>query len=114
MENPLKSLAIDAWYKALIALSAAVFLMTLTVRVHVLNNATWCQISLGGFLIGCGEWVNHPLKVKIVKPGHLYLPAGTKLEDHNRMASGIGVFFDLIGFAFIALAAVYWFRHPSP
>jgi len=61
----LKNLALDRWYKVLIVASFALLVLSLTTPVLVIPNAALALMSLGGFLFGIGEWINHPKRVQV-------------------------------------------------
>jgi len=58
--NFLKNLTLDYWYKMLIPICVGLFVLSLTVPLQVIPNGALMLISIGGFLIGTGEWINHP------------------------------------------------------
>ena len=60
MENLLKNLVLDYWYKMLILVSVILLITSLTVPLQVIPNGSLALMSVGGFLIGMGELVNHP------------------------------------------------------
>lgn len=101
MENPLKSLQVTNWYTALAALSGVCLVIGLTTQRDIV-----ALLSLGGFLIGIGEWKNHR---KAVQFG--MTPAGmakvTNIEWH---ATPVGVLLDVLGFAMIAFALFRAYR----
>ena len=98
MDNPLSSMTIDYWYKAL-----TVFVIALTVDMKGVSNATVLKCSLGTFLIGLGEWVNHPLQVAMI-PRTAYFPSST-LSSHNRKPNWLGRLLDVLGFLLLCLGA---------
>lgn len=97
MENPLKSLVIDYWYKAVAVASVVFLLAALTVDLKGVENKTVILISLGSFFIGLGEWINHPLQTSIAP--------GMKITSYNRKASIHGNLFDILGFSIVCIGA---------
>jgi hypothetical protein len=62
MDNLLSRFALDYWYQVLMAVCIAVFLLNGAGLLHVLPTIPTTIISLGGFFVGFGEFINHPLK----------------------------------------------------
>lgn len=91
--NPLQSLALDYWYKAVLAISTALLIVSLTVPLQGVRNDIAQLLCLGGIFVGLGEWVNHPLQESI--------GAGFKLSGHPRRSSFLGTVLDLLGLACI-------------
>lgn len=60
MESLLKNLALDYWYKMLVLVSVIFLITSLTVPIQVIPNSSLALMAVGGFLIGMGEWANHP------------------------------------------------------
>jgi hypothetical protein len=60
---------------------------------------------MGMFLIGIGEWINHPLQTKIVRP-NIYTPGGSIITGNPRQNIFIGIVFVFFGIALCA-AGVY-------
>jgi hypothetical protein len=98
MSNPLQALKIDYWYKAVLVISTALLVVSLTVPLQEVSNAAVAAICVGGILIGLGEWINHPYQEKI--------GAGYKLSGHPRNNSLLGVALLIAGVA-IAGYGVY-------
>lgn len=97
MENPLKSLVIDYWYKAITVASVVFLLVALTVDLKGVENKAAILISLGLFFIGLGEWINHPLQTRIAP--------SLKITSYNRKASLRGNLFDVLGFSIVCIGA---------
>ena len=91
--NPLSNLKIDYWYKALIVIGACVLLIALSVEVKVADNTVVGLFALGAIFIGLGEWINHPLQVRIMP--------GWQFEGYPRRNTVAGNSFDLLGFLFV-------------
>ena len=104
LPNPMEKLVIDAWYKATLALSSLLLILSLVVEIRVVGNQALAAFSLGTVLLSIGEWINHPLQVKTWKPvaneGMIY-----KLISTNRAPSRLGTLFNLLGAAFLCLGA---------
>ena len=99
MENPLSKLALDYWYQVLMVVCVAVFLLVGTGVLSAFPIAPTAIVSAGGFFMGLGEWVNHPLRTAIMPRSATY-GAGV-ITGHPRSNSVIGVCFDVIGAALI-------------
>lgn len=97
MTNPLQSLVIDYWYKAVTVASVVFLLVALTVDLKGVENKTVILVSLGSFFIGLGEWINHPLQTRIAP--------GMKITSYNRNASLPGNLFDVFGFLLVCIGA---------
>jgi hypothetical protein len=108
MENPVSKLALDHWYKVLMAGGLFVFLLAGAGMLKNLPTLTTATIALGVFFIGMGEWINHPLQTKLM-PASLLSPGGV-ITGHPRAAKPIGVFFDLCGFTLVAFGAYKLFQ----
>ncbi|EBF7359405.1 hypothetical protein OFY73_004650 [Salmonella enterica] len=107
MENPIAKLALNYWYKVLIAGGFFVFLVNGTGLLSAYPTAATGFISLGCALWGIGEWINHPYK-EILIPGVFGRPSG-KISGYPRSASPAGVAFDIVGAVLITLGIVKLF-----
>ena len=94
MSDILQSLKITTPYKAVIVVSAAAFLIALGAQRDALT-----LIFGGTFLIGVGEWRNHPRKQVDFRPAS----AGTwaKVTDVPRKANFVGISLQVIGAALV-------------
>lgn len=90
MSEVLRSLVIDNWYKAVLAIGAVVFVIALTVPLQVPNRVV-LSAALGAVLHGLGQWINHPYQERI--------GPGFKIFGHTRKPSIPGVALELIGIA---------------
>ncbi|PRG91320.1 hypothetical protein C6V04_17590 [Burkholderia multivorans] len=98
--NVFKNLTLDHWYKMLIPLSLVLFVLSITVDLLVISNASLILLSLGLFLVGIGEWINRPhqeavnlqLDMKITL--HRWKPKawGIALDIAGATLGGIGLF----------------------
>ncbi|SFJ15101.1 hypothetical protein SAMN05216206_3544 [Pseudomonas guineae] len=93
MTNPLEALKIDYWYKAILVISSAALIMSLTVPMQGIANSSVQLFSLGGIFLGIGEWINHPLQVKV--------GGGFTISGYPRNNSIIGVCFVLFGLSLV-------------
>jgi len=93
LTNPLEKLALDHWYKVLMAGGFAVFLLTAAGALPILPSLPTLLISLGLFFFGLGEWRNHPLQTR--------LAGNIKITSYPRNASLIGNAFDFVGLLMI-------------
>ena len=57
-------------------------------------------LSAGGFFVGLGEWINHPLQTAIIQP--TINRVGGVITGHPRNNKPLGVAFVLLGLALIA------------
>ena len=97
MTDVLKNLPITAWYKAVAVVSAAALLITLAARRDEL-----AMIFGGAFLIGIGEWKNHPKKQVEFRPA----PGGVaKVTDLPRKTTWFGALLQLAGLALMVYGA---------
>jgi len=103
MTNPLSKLKLDYWYKALVALSAVLLLMSLTVDLKGIENSIAQLLCLGSLFIGIGEWINHPLQTAIMPPNAYYAPGGAKITSYSRKPCLLGSLFDVLGFTIVAV-----------
>lgn len=101
MEQPLSKLALDYWYQVLIVAGLAVFLLTGAGLLKEFPTLPTAMISLGTFLFGVGEWINHPLQTSL-RAGSAYFPAAV-VRGHPRNGRVIGYVFDIAGVAAITL-----------
>ncbi len=93
--NPLANLKIDYWYKALLVIAAFVLPFSLFVETKGVQNSVVQLLSLGSILIGIGEWINHPLQVR--------LGLGFKISGHARINKWPGNLCDLAGVIFVLI-----------
>lgn len=84
----MKSFVIDHWYKATLVISTGFLVLALTAPLQVPNRAV-AGIALGGLLFSLGQWINHPLQVRVVP--------GWKIEGHPRNATFGGVALEIVG-----------------
>ncbi|EAA3032893.1 hypothetical protein DJ138_14470 [Salmonella enterica] len=108
MENPIAKLALNYWYKVLIAGGFFVFLVNGTGILTAYPTAGTGLISLGCALWGVGEWINHPYQ-EVLIPGVFGRPSG-KLSGYPRKVSLAGIAFDVIGGALIVFGIVKLFQ----
>jgi hypothetical protein len=83
----LKRFVASYWYKAIAVLSAPPFLLALTLPLNLSNRAV-AMIAAGVFLIGVGEWINHPPPTQYAFDYRSYQP---------RVASFGGILMDMLG-----------------
>ncbi|WP_128598915.1 hypothetical protein [Pantoea rodasii] len=106
MQNPLSQLALNAWYKVLIALGGAVFLLTGAGAFPAFPTAATGAISLGCVFIGIGEWINHPLKTAIYQEDAFRERVFTIRWRSNKP---IGIAFDVLGATLTAIGIYKFF-----
>jgi len=102
MDNPLSKLALDYWYHVLMVTCFFVFLLSAAGVLKLLPVAPMIAISAGGFFVGLGEWINHPLQSAII-------PLGV-IQGHPRKSSVLGVLFVVCGIGFIAFGVYRFVR----
>ena len=95
-DNPLSGLKLDYWYKLLPLLGTITLIIGLTVDVKGIANSFVQLVSLGVIFVGIGEWINHPLQVKIAP--------GFKITSYNRKNTFAGNVWNLFGVTFIGYA----------
>ncbi len=101
MDNPLSKLVLDYWYKALMVVSVVVFLSAGAGLLREFPTVPTATISLGGFFIGIGEWINHPLQTALMRATASF-PGGV-LSGHRRSPKPTGVAFDILGTVLICI-----------
>jgi hypothetical protein len=107
VSNPLQNLKVDYWYKAILVIGAVTLILSLTVDLKGIENSVVQIYSLAAILIGCGEWVNHPLQTKIYPP----VPGvhnGLQGEGYTRDNSLVGVL--LVIFGVLLLCYQLWLK----
>jgi hypothetical protein len=95
-DNPLSGLKLDYWYKLLPLLGTITLIIGLTVDVKGVANSFVQLVSLGVIFVGIGEWINHPLQVRIAP--------GIKITSYNRKNTFAGNAWNLFGVTFIGYA----------
>lgn len=98
----LKSLLLDAWYKALIYIGGLTLVLSLFLEVKDLSNSQVQQVALGVFLLGLGEWKNHK-EVSTIKPPNAYTGPAMILSGLVWRPDLVGLLLDGLGVALIAL-----------
>jgi len=66
--NPFKLLAnfnVEFWYKMFVLLGLAMMFLGLLMPVQTISNGSLMTMGLGVFLLGTGEWINHPFVTEI-------------------------------------------------
>ena len=94
---------IEHWYQLLIALGAAGVIAALTVEVKGISNVHALFIFAGVMFVGIGEWVNHPLDTKLMRPT-IYAPNGGVASGHPRKPTNLGNLFNVLGFVLIVVS----------
>ena len=102
-------LKVEYWYHALLLIGAAGIIAALTIDIRAMSNKQALALFGGVFLVGLGEWINHPLQEAIVPP-NMYMRGGGKISGHPRSAKPLGLFFDALGVLLIvgAIARIVW------
>lgn len=103
VSNPLSGLKLDYWYQAIMAVCGAGFLISLTVETKGITNAAALILLAGGFFVGLGEWINHPIQTHIREPTiHSH---GFTTTSHPRNPQPFGHVFDALGFVLLFLGS---------
>ena len=108
MENPLSKLSLDYWYQVLMVVCALVFLLAGAGLLPAYPVRPTAPMSAGGSFIGLGEWINHPLQVRLMHQTVLF-PAGV-VKGHPRSNNALGVLFVLGGVVLVGFGAYWAFR----
>jgi len=98
--NPLSRLTLDYWYQVLMVVCVLVFLLGGAGILKEFPVAPTAAISAGGFFVGLGEWINHPLQTTI-RHKTIYQP-GCVITGHPRNNKITGVAFAALGVALVA------------
>jgi hypothetical protein len=93
MENPLSKLDLDDWYQVLMVVCVIVFLLAGAGILKAFPVAPTAAVSAGGFFVGLGEWINHPLQVAMSAVGVAH--------GHPRKNSPVGILFLVLGIGLI-------------
>ncbi len=105
MDKFIAAFKIQYWYHVFIMLGAIGIIVAVVFDLKGIANMHALLFFLGVFLIGIGEWINHPLQTGILRP-NVYAPGGGIITGHPRKNIFSGVMFDLVGALFFA-AAIY-------
>ncbi|MCG3706409.1 hypothetical protein L5F43_07915 [Aliarcobacter butzleri] len=100
MDNLLSKLELKYWYHVVMVSSLGFLLLSLYIPFIGVENAFVQKLSLGAFLIGLGEWINHPLQTKLYPPSY-HMPTGGVTTGYPRNNSFMGILFDILGIALI-------------
>lgn len=92
MENPLKNLIIDYWYKAILVVGATLLIVAFTFELQA-DNKDVQMLGFGLIMVGVGEWINHPLQT-VVLPPSVSMPAGIA-KGHPWRAKPTGIILDI-------------------
>ena len=93
---------LDHWYKVLMLVGAAGVAGALVFEFHGVDNLHAQLLSLGVFLVGMGEWINHPLRTAVFQETR-YDPIHV-VTGHPREPKRLGTLFDLLGALLIGVA----------
>lgn len=109
----LKGLALDRWYKVLVAVGGVVLAVSFFVPVQGITNRELQLLAGGVFLFGLGEWKNRKKQTRI-QPPNVYL-GGTALKLTREVWSPDppGLLLDVIGLALIVFGVWSIFQHPA-
>jgi hypothetical protein len=107
MNNPLSQLALDYWYKVILAAGTFVFLLNGAGLLPAYPTATTACISAGFFFWGLGEWINHPYQERLVLDAFDRVEA--KISGRPRKANTLGSIFDIAGFILMGAGIIKLF-----
>ena len=99
MDNPLSKLALDYWYQVLMVVCVVIFIMCGAGMLQAFQVAPAAMISGGGFFVGLGEWINHPLQTAI-RLDQFDRATGI-ISGHPRKNSPIGICFVVGGLCLV-------------
>jgi len=88
--------------------TAGVLVLTGSGGLKAFPTVPTTLISLGGFCVGLGEWINHPLQTSLLPPSAYH--AGGVLTGHARRASLTGSAFLILGLILIGWGVLKLFR----
>ncbi|RSC60580.1 hypothetical protein EGW07_24365 [Citrobacter amalonaticus] len=106
MQNPLSQLALNAWYKVLIALGSFVFLLAGAGMFPAYPAGATGLMALGCVAVGIGEWINHPLTTAIYQENVFRERVFT---FRMRTVKPAGLFFDLLGAVLLLAGCIKFF-----
>jgi len=68
MDNPLKNLNLKWWHSVLLAISSAIFIISITVQLPQggIDNQTLQYVSSGVFFLSLGSFANQTFQTRIV------------------------------------------------
>ncbi|AKH39169.1 hypothetical protein BCL69_11332 [Nitrosomonas communis] len=89
MENPLSKLALDYLYQVLMVVCFFVFLFTGSGFLSEFPTVPTALMSIGGFFVGLGELINHPLQTRLLPTTANTLGATAKGYPRNNKPTGI-------------------------
>src|ERR1044072_5956234 len=95
MSNPLSGLKIDHWWHAFTVLGAAGIIASMTIKSNVVSNRDALLLSLGFFLFGVGQWINHPLQTR--------LEGSLKFTGYHRSPYPLGLVLEFLGCIIFAI-----------
>lgn len=101
----LKSLAIDTWYKALLALGGVVLVISFFWDAKGITNQQLQLLAGGTFLIGLGEWKNHKTLAWLKEANYLTGGPGI-LSTKIRKADIVGILLEIAGGALLLVGIV--------
>ena len=96
-EKALGWLKVEYWYHVFIVLGVAGIIASVTLDLKGISNSHALLLSFGAFFVGMGEWINHPLRTRI-------LPLNAIAKGHPRNNSMLGVAFDIFGLTLVGIA----------
>jgi hypothetical protein len=98
----LKSLALDAWYKAFVYVGLVLFTVGLSVDVRGVTNSELLLLAAGVLVIGIGEWKNHKT-LAWIKPPNAYTGGAALMQTKARQSDALGILFDFVGVVLLAI-----------
>jgi hypothetical protein len=102
MSDPLSRLKIEHWWHAFTVAGAAGIVASLAFNPKVVGQKDALLLSVGFFIFGVGQWINHPRNQGVI-PGFI-------ITSHHRQATLLGVCFEIVGLVAIIVATYRIFR----
>ena len=90
MDNPLKEIDFDRWYVVLLAVATIALVASIAAKERLYTG-----LSFGFILIGIGELINHPMRVRF--------NAFIKITSRRRLPSLLGNLIDAAGLILVLL-----------
>ncbi|EOV8217199.1 hypothetical protein ACOGYS_000200 [Edwardsiella piscicida] len=100
--NPIANMKIDYWYKVLVAVGVVLFILNGTSILSRYPTIPIAFLSVGMFLIGLGEWINHPFRARFIAPNLV-------ARGYSRYPCAIGIIIDIIGVILLIIGIIKLF-----
>jgi len=96
----------EYWYKMVMLIGFVLLVIGLTMPIQAIPNIALVLIALGTFLIGLGEWLNHPHRVRFNPHLHFQIHVRSRKNSLGgvlTVISGVAV----VGFGIVVAARQY-------